>query len=285
MLAAAFSISASAQINFESPYTLGALSSGGGSSTSVNPFTGQQGWSVGSGNVGGTIVATTSSGSYVGGQALEGGGTGASGNAYLGANNTFSWGGSSGIATISYDLLWGGGDKMGIGGWSDANSDGNYEQNEVSAYGGLSATGQFLVRAGNSGSLNGFGENDVNAGGLVANTTDWYQMTLTYNDAAKSITMGVIDLTTGATLDLGGGSTALWTDVLSGAPGSSDYYGSGVAGFNGVFARATGGDLIDNIATVSAPEPATWALAGLGGVLILIWRRRFCGSSLISLIK
>lgn len=244
-------------IDFETPYTLGNLNSGTFSSGSA--FDGQQGWANSSSSGRGLITNSVSSGLYSGGQVLVAGT--ANTDAYLGANNTFAWTGN----VISFDLLAVFNEKVGVGGWTDLNSDGLYQQSEASAYGGLNTGGQFTLRGAGIGNDNLTGVNVI--------LGDWYQVTLTYDDALSSITMDVINLTLGGSVvDLNGAADGTsFTHIFTGAAG--DVY-TPVSSFDGLFVRTTGLNVLDNIQIVATPEPSTLALAFLGGLGLLAIRRR-----------
>lgn len=245
-------------IDFESPYTPGYLNT----STFVanSAFNGQQGWSSSTSGGTGYITNSTSSGIYTGGQVMTG--SSAAGGAYIGGNNTFVWGSAT---TISYDLLNVANEKVGVGGWTDLNSDGLFQQNEASAYGGINTSGIFTLRAA------GFGSDNLT--GVNAIVGDWYQITLTYDDALSSITMDVLNLTLGGVVvDLNGAEAGTsYTHVFAG--GSGDVY-TPVSGFDGLFARSTGLNAIDNIQIQAVPEPSALALAILGGLGVLVVGRR-----------
>jgi hypothetical protein len=81
-LLAVSSAHADTTIDFES-YTLGALTSSPNATTD-RPFDGQDGWSRSTSANVGNIIATTTSGSYTGGQALTAT-TGTSAQTYIGA--------------------------------------------------------------------------------------------------------------------------------------------------------------------------------------------------------
>ena len=51
-------------------------------------------------------------------------------------------------------------------------------------------------------------------------------------------------------------------------------FGAATSAYTGVYARVSGSDLLDNIATAPVPEPASLGLRTLGGVALLARRRR-----------
>ena len=268
----ALGLSAGAQITFEPAqgYTLGALSPG----TSANaPFSGQQGWSESTSSDPGAMLATTSSGAYVGGQAL-----GATTSAYIGLNQGYSLG-----SQFSFDLYTGDNDKGGVGaGYVGTLAGGNFQQATAPLYVGLAAGSGapvFAVRSAGLGTTFSTG---------VASTMDnWYQYNVTLNDASQSVDFSVFDLTTDSAVSFAGasGNLSAGPDYLVDL--SSSQYGAGYdsATSTGVFARATATSgagnsiLIDNI--VATPEPGTLSLAGVGVLCILIHQyRRHVKSSL-----
>lgn len=239
-----------ATITFESPYTLGNLTSGPTGATN-RPFTGQQGWSQSTSAGLGTIQTTTSSGLYVGGQALSGGTSG-----YIGGLV-----GAPTINTISFDFMRTANEKAGVGRWDDVDVDGLFDQAEVGAYVGTNTAGQFNIRAANFGA--------DNSTGILAVASTWYHIVGTYDDATLTLTMDVTDLTNGGVpIDLNGGAAGNSFAVTFGTAAA---YGSTLAAADGIFARATFNTMfVDNI---TIPEPSTYALMA-GGLLLLLAVRR-----------
>jgi hypothetical protein len=246
--------------DFESPtYSTGNLTTGATSVTTGATFTGLNGWSQSGSGGPGAIVTTTTSGLYTGGQAL---GSGNSGNAYIGVNNSFALGSS-----FYFDLLAPVANKGGVSGFADLNSDGN-----------VSYSPENGIFAGvlDSGGSSRFAFRDLAIGGssygsgVAANTTDWYRISVTLDDSTWTATMNVINLTLGGTVvDLDPSTSATsfshtWTGGTGWIPTTS---------WTGTGARASGTILIDNI-TSTVPEPSAIAMLLLGGAGLLIRSRR-----------
>lgn len=239
-------------IDFSSPYVNGPLATATFAANAQ--FNGQQGWSQSTSSGLGLITTTASSGLYSGGQALAAG-TGTS-DAYIGAAEGVVLGSS-----FSFDLYTGANEKCGIGLYTDQNSDGLFQQSESPLYFGTAVGGSapdFAMRAAGLGS--------TFDSGVTATMDNWYQITVTLDDASKTASMTVVDLTTG-------GNTVLanYSPTLTAAQ-----YGSGYGTATGVFARVTdtsaGSLMVTDIQSV--PEPASVAFMGVGALALIAIRRR-----------
>lgn len=240
-------------IDFQSPYTIGTLSSASGTTTD-RVFTGQQGWSTSTGNSVGNIITTTTSGNYTGGQALTGG-TGGTADTYLGAKAV------GGFTSFTFDFRYYAGREVTVGGWNDDDADGRFDQSET----------EFMAGALFFGGNTRFGVRYANFGTQVQTTTagvngNWYRMTVTPEyDATPTVTLGVFNLTTNSAVTLSQSTFSI----------SSADFGVDPTTYDGVMARVTSDSTtqaaIDNITLV--PEPSI-ALLGSLGVLGLLRRRR-----------
>jgi hypothetical protein len=249
----------SVNIDFESPvYTVGNLADGTAVGATNAFFIGQQGWSQSSSGGPGAIVATAASGLYPGGQAMA---SGDSGNAYIGATTSLVLG-----KKYRFDLKSPAGNKAGIAGFVDVNHDGLFSQSESGICAGVS----------DSGGISYFGFRDqiaagtIYSSGVAANTADWYRITVTLDDATRTASMEVTNLTTGGiAVDLNGasGGTAFshtWPANLWVSP----------TNFVGAIGRASATLLIDNIADIEwavVPPPITLQSVFDGLNLQLSW--------------
>jgi hypothetical protein len=268
-MALAASVANAATITFESPYTTGAIGATNGSITNA-PFTGQQGWSLSTSNGTGLIITTTTSGEYVGGQALSASTTAAD-RTYIGGKlgivNTAA------TNTITFDLRFQSNMVVTAGFLGDGDTDGRFDQN-------LDTGMQFGVLNNSVHVRNAlFGTNTTLTGitgGLSAGS--WYRFNIIIGEVVgtnRSITMSVRDLTAGSTIDLNGASAG--TDYSFSAAVSA--FGVAPEDAVGGFVRVTqlnnGSDrsAIDNLSFTAIPEPST-ALLGALGLLALLRRRR-----------
>lgn len=254
-----------ATITFES-YAAGALASVG--TTTNNAFTGQDDWSASSGGAAGTIVATTNSGEYVGGQAL-------SGTSYIGANANYTV-----SNTYSFDLRYGIGQEMGVGHWNDDDADGLFDQAEAELQVGIVADGgspyAFGLRTAGFGTriwANGTGGAITTGTGLSGTAGDWYRFVVSYvaNGSNYDITMAVRNLTISTDIDFDSTTSGIqpWMVTVT-----SGQFGVAPSDAEGLLIRTTtsgSNGLIDNINTI--PEPTAALLGGLG-LLGLLRRRR-----------
>ena len=118
-------VHAATLIDFESPYTAGALSTLPNAATTNRPFDGQEGWSRSTSTSAGTLITTTTSGNYTGGQGL----TGTTG----GVTQTYIGGKSIGaMTTMTFDFRYYG-VELGVGGWNDDDADSLFDQTEASS--------------------------------------------------------------------------------------------------------------------------------------------------------
>ena len=250
-------VHAATLIDFESPYTVGALSTTPGTTTN-RPFDGQQGWSKSTSGNGGQIITTTTSGAYTSSQALTGSTVASAGSA-----DTYIGGKSVGpMTSLVFDFRYYG-VELGVGGWNDAEAvpDGLFDQTEAQFMAGIvSSTGfKFGVRGANFGTRYSTGTS-----GTVGN---WYRMTVTPNSVAKTVTLDVFDLTANTAVTLG-------TSVFTLTTLTTDF-GVATTAYEGISARVTSYDTapaaIDNIQVI--PEPTAALLGGLG-MLSLLRRRR-----------
>lgn len=243
----------SAMITFESPIytTTGNLAAVGG--LTGNLFNGQDGWAQSSSNDPGKIVATVTSGSYTGGQGLST--TNFTAVTYAGAKQGFIPG-----LQFSFDMKPNASDAN-VGGWTDANADGKYDQSEADLQAGYQGATGFGFRGAGYGTR--FGS------GVTATPGDWYHVVVTLNDSTRTATLDVTDLTTNAVVDLNGGAAG---NSYSLTLGSTDY-GPLASTETGVMARVGAGNVIDNITFVLVPEPTSLAVAGMVGVDLLFRRR------------
>ncbi len=246
--------------DFEAPYySLGNVANTTATGATNAQFLGQQGWSQSTSGGKGAIVTTTTSGLYEGGQAL---GSGDSGNAYIGGNTNVVLG-----KKFRFDLFAPGGNKAGVAGFVDANQDGLFSQTESGAFAGVN----------DSSGVSYFGFRDTIAGGttyssgVAANPTDWYRLTVTLDDATRTVTMEVTNLSAGgAAVDLNGvtpgtGFSRTWLPAQWVSP----------TNFVGTLARASGTLRLDNIVVIEPAQPPTvkWGGASGAGNLELVWER------------
>ena len=256
-------VHAATLIDFESPYTIGALSSTPGTTTN-RPFDGQQGWSKSTSGNGGQIITTTTSGSYAGSQALTG-----STAASAGSADTYIGGKSIGpMTSLVFDFRYYG-VELGIGGWNDTVlNPAFFDQSEAQFMAGIVATSGTTYGFGLRGA--GFLSTGGNYNGRFSTGTtgtvgDWYRMTVTPDFANLQVSLAVYNLTTSAAVTL-----ATSTFTLTGAQ-----FGVDPAAYEGISARVTSHAsapaVLDNINVI--PEPAAALLGGLG-MLSLLRRRR-----------
>lgn len=248
--------------DFESPFNLpGNVANTTAVGATNAQFIGQQGWSQSTSGGRGAIVTTTASGLYPGGQAL---GSGDPGNAYIGANTNVVLG-----KKFRFDLFAPGGNKAGVAGFTDPNHDGLFSQSESGVFAGVN----------DSGGISYFGFRDLIAGGatyssgVAANTTDWYRITVTLDDATRTATMEVTNLTAGGlAVDLNGATAGTafsrtWSAGLWVSP----------TNFVGTLARASGTLLVDNIIVLqpAVSQPVTLGVRYAGSNLQLTWSSGF----------
>ncbi len=241
-------------ITFDDPAYLSSNSLGGGTgsaSTGV-AFTGQDGWSLSTSSASGTVVATTDSGSYAGGQAVHG-------NTYIGANSDYLIA-QNPERQFSFDLFSGtGAERLGVGGWSDLNDDGLFQQNEMGLMAGFNNQGgtlRFGGRAANFGT-------DLFVPDITVAADTWYRMQVTYDDDARSMTLDVWNLTLdGIVIDLNGpddGTSYTFAGL------SESQYGFATTEFDGITMRLSNNSFrIDNISSVPEPGPLLFAFGALG---------------------
>jgi MYXO-CTERM domain-containing protein len=252
--------SAATTITFESPYTIGTIAAATNGGTTNSPFNGQQGWSRSTSNNVGNIIASTTSGSYTGGQALTASTSGTT-QTYIGANAVGAF--TSYTFDFRYYTV-----ETGVGGWNDVNNDGLFDQTETQFQAGVVAIGainSFGIRFAGFASTGG----DSNSGKLSTGTSgtngDWYRMTVNPDFATTTVTLGVFNLTTNTAVTLG-------TSVFN---LTSAQFGVDPTTYEGVVARVTSDSprpsAIDNITLI--PEPSAALLGGLG-MLALLRRRR-----------
>ena len=227
-----------------------------------------QGWTASSSTTAGELVATISSGSYVGGQALGGTtGTPSGATTYIGALNL---GFTSGFTSLMFDVMSPAlvSDQAAMGGWYDANADGTYNQTpETGVVGGI-VGGNFGIRQANFGT--------TYSSGVAPTAGDWYQVTLAYNYVAassslNSATLNVYNLTTGRQVNLGG-TGGDFTEVGATLFDNGANVAANPATYQGIYARVTGDGLIDNIGVTAAPEPTSIAMLS-GGLCLLFGLR------------
>ena len=257
-------VHAATNITFESPYdTAAALSTGATAPTNTTTnraFDGQQGWSRSTSGNGGNIITTTTSGNYTGGQALTGStaaGTSSSLDTYIGGKAVVGP-----MTSLVFDFRYYG-VELGVGGWNDAEAvpDGLFDQTEAQFMAGIvSSSGfKFGVRGANFGTRY--------STGTVGTPGNWYRMTITPDSVAKTVTLGVFDLTANTAVALG-------TSVFTLTTLTTDF-GVATTAYEGISARVTSyaaaPAAIDNIQVI--PEPAAALLGGLG-MLSLLRRRR-----------
>jgi alpha-glucosidase len=244
--------------DFELPfYGLGNVANSTAPGAINAQFIGQQGWSQSTSGGRGAIVVTTSSGLYGGGQAL---GSGDANNAYIGANTNVVLG-----KKFRFDLLASGGNKAGVAGFVDVNGDGLFSQTESGVFAGVN----------DIGGVSYFSFRDTIASGTVyssdmaANPTDWYRVTVTLNDATRTATMEVTNLTAGGVA----------VDLNSAAAGTafsrtwSSAQWSSPTNFVGTLARASANFRLDNIVVIEPATPPTVNLesGAAGNDLQLNW--------------
>jgi alpha-glucosidase len=244
--------------DFELPfYGLGNVANSTAPGAVNAQFIGQQGWSQSTSGGRGAIVTTTSSGLYAGGQAL---GSGDAGNAYIGANTNVVLG-----KKFRFDLLAPGGNKAGVAGFVDANSDGLFSQTESGVFVGVNDIGGISYFSFRDTIAAG----TVYSSGVAANPTDWYRVTVTLDDATRMATMEVTNLTAGGVVvDLNGAAAGTaFSRTWSPAQWSSP------TNFAGTLARASASLRLDNIVVIEPAKPPTVNLesGAAGNDLQLNW--------------
>ncbi len=258
------SASAAISIGFEpgEGYAAGAfVNATVNSSNTAHPFTGNvQGWSTGTSTNTGTVIATTTSGDYVGGQAISTT-TNGNGASYIGAIDL----GLNGFTSITFDVGTQPGATVGqasayVGGYHDANDDSQFTQNaEIGPSGGI-INGQLGIRAANYGSSS--------LSGVSATAGEFYRITVGLDFSTNTITLDAVNLSQGSVaVDLNGvaeGNTFSVTDAAY-------FAGVNPSDYAGVVARVSGFGVVDNINVV--PEPAAAVLGGLGALMMLRRRR------------
>jgi alpha-glucosidase len=244
--------------DFEPPfYALGLAANTTATGATNAQFIGQQGWSQSTSGGKGAIVATTTSGLYQGGQAL---GSGDPGNAYIGANTNVVLG-----RRFRFDLFAPSGNKAGVAGFVDANQDGLLSQSESGVFAGVN----------DSGGISYFGFRDLIAGGttyssgVAAGPTNWYRITVTLDNATRTASMEVTNLSAGGgAVDLNGATTgtAFTKTWLAGQWISP-------TNFSGTLARASGSLLLDNIVVLQPAviAPVSLEVQAEGVDLVLRW--------------
>lgn len=247
-----------ADIDFEAPtYSLSDIST---PSAVINPLVGQDGWVGGSSGPENAVVATATSGLYVGGQAaghIDSGGIERVGR--LGQTPAVG-------NTMQADFF--GTDQDGDGfadsnvrmhGWVDINNDGIYDGASGAGERGFlfgldsvsAVAGRYSIEFANSTSE--ITSADPNQSGATWSLDTWYRITASWVDNGvdmNDVTISVFDLTNNA--DLGTVITATLTDAE---------FGFDPATYEGVAFRSTRG-LVDNI--LSVPEPCSIVLLSLG---------------------
>jgi hypothetical protein len=246
--------------DFEAPfYALGNVANSVASGAVNAQFLGQQGWSQSTSGGRGAIVTTMSSGLYEGGQAL---GSGDASNAYIGANTNVALG-----RKFRFDLFAPGGNKAGVAGFVDGNGDGLFSQTESGVFVGVN----------DIGGVSYFSFRDTIAGGtayssgVAANPTDWYRITVTLEDATRTATMEVTNLTAGgAAVDLNGTTAGT---AFSRTWSAAQWVAT--TNFVGSVARASTTLRLDNIVVIEPAQPprVRWGGASGAGNLELVWER------------
>jgi alpha-glucosidase len=246
--------------DFESPlYALGNVANSVAAGAVNAQFTGQQDWSQSTSGGRGAIVTTTSSGMYEGGQAL---GSGDASNAYIGANTNVVLG-----RKFRFDLFAPSGNKAGVAGFIDVNSDGLFSQAESGIFAGVndsSGVAYFSFRDTIAGGT-------AYSSGVAANATDWYRITVTLSDATRTATMEVTNLTVGGgAVDLNGAATGT---AFSRTWSAAQWVAT--TNFVGAVARASATLRLDNIVVIEPAQPPTvkWGGASGAGSLELVWER------------
>ena len=247
-------VHAATLIDFESPYTVGAVATATAGTTN-KAFVGQQNWSDSTSTSGGNIITTTDSGLYTGGsQALTASITAAD-QTYIGAKAV----GAITMTTLVFDFRYQS-KELGLGGWYDTDNDSLFDQTEAQFMAGTVtpvSTNYFGVRGAGFGTKYSTGTSGTNG--------SWYRMTVTPDFANLQVTLAVFDLTTNSAVTL---ATSVFT-----LP--SAQFGVNPTDYEGITARVTGNSgasaAIDNIQVI--PEPTAALLGGLG-MLSLLRRRR-----------
>jgi alpha-glucosidase len=220
-------------------------------------FIGQQGWSQSTSGGRGAIVVTTSSGLYGGGQAL---GSGDANNAYIGANTNVVLG-----KKFRFDVLASGGNKAGVAGFVDGNGDGLFSQTESGVFAGVNDIGGVSYFSFRDMIASG----TVYSSGVTANVEDWYRVTVTLEDATRTATMEVTNLTAGGVaVDLNGAAAGT---AFSRAWSSAQW--SSPTNYVGTLARASANLRLDNIVVIEPAAPPTVNLesGAAGNDLQLNW--------------
>jgi hypothetical protein len=270
-------------LTFEPPtYSGGAIVAANGASVLTNrAFTGLDGWSDSSSSQPGGITTTLSSGRYVGGQAIRSGAALTStGGSYIGVKNNFQLYSSR---SYTFDMSPSN-SEVDVGGWSDTDGDGLYDQTEVTGMAGFMGTTRgFGFRSATFSSTYYSSGVQPTLTGADAGA-HWYRVFVTAEELGGGVgryTMGVYDLTDDVIIDLApsdDNSVTFTTPNLLPAN-----FGAPLTDVAGVVVRVSSntaypvGGRVDNIQSgiVPVPEPATGMLLLLAGPLLL--RRSLTG--------
>lgn len=260
-----------ATITFESPYTVGNLSASTNGGTTDAPFTGQQGWSLSTADDTGGIIATSTSGEYVGGQAMYAPSGSASG-ARTYAGGQLGNVSTTGANTITFDTNYYSNSTIMASFFGGTNPD--LDQNDAGIQFGFSATEMLQIRYAGFGSQFGIG---VSAGSAGVVNGDWLRYSITIGEevsGSRDFTVGLRNLTDGVDIDLNGAATGLlYTDSATAAEiGVAPEDARG--GYLRLSGAGTTAGFVDNLTYTAVPEPSSVALLAMGLGALLASRRR-----------
>jgi hypothetical protein len=175
------------------------------------------------------------------------------------ANLLASDGSLSGV-TLGFADQYG---AWGIGGVGGPDADGTYNKSIFDGYGNTASTDTL--------SLSGMSSSLYNV--IVYFSSDQDGRTGTISDGATTYSFSTIMRNQ---VDNNPNVTFIQTtDTGSGNPGANYAVFSGLSGSSQTFTLATSAGMgIAGMQIVAAPEPGTLALAGIGGLGLLVWRRR-----------
>ena len=239
--------------------------------TSNAPFSGTNGWSLSTSTGPGRVVATTTSGEYLGGLALSGSAT--TNQTYIGGLKGIIE--VTGVNSISFDAQYSTG--IGVGFMGDGDADSLFDQGS----GGSGGDTGLAVGVGGSPArfearYASFGTEIFNPAALAGTSGNWYHFNLLIGESVagnRALTLAVRNLTAAAEIDLNGAAVGTaWsftvTDAQFGvAPENA------LGGFVRLTQAGTNGAKIDNLHFTAVPEPSV-GLFGLTGLLALARRRR-----------
>lgn len=245
-------------LDFESPgYTAGALASVA-TGTTDKPFSGQDGWSVSTGNSGGLVAATVTSGEYSAGQAVRAN----PGQTYIGAKSGYVLVDPT-SKQFTFDLLYGAGQECGVGLWNDDDADGLFDQSEGQIHFGVVSDGTapyaFGYRSKSFGTRfysNATGGTISSGAGVAGVEGHWYRFLVTVGDpdgsGIRQITMRVYDLTLSSHVDFDSVTPNIQNWVAN-VPSAN--FGAAPADCEGTFVRVTTSGSNTAVDNINGPPP------------------------------